>query len=186
MTIIYSPSNVQELLRIDGKTLRKHATLLEGHGYQVKRNNRGHRTYFEKDVIAFRKLIEFSKQEGMTMDRSAEAVMTWITEENKTVTLTEEVPLRTTNDVDNEQNTNTNELLDRIEHLEQVNLDLIKHLKEKAVREAQLEEKINLILKYVERMEQLEKERSNMFVEETRKQIAVAEQRKWWKWWKIE
>ncbi|MEH7309196.1 hypothetical protein [Neobacillus drentensis] len=68
--------------------------------------------------------------------------------------------------------------------MEQVNLDLIKHLKEKAVREAQLEEKINLILKYVERMEQLERERSNMFAEETRKQIAVAEQWKWWKWWK--
>jgi hypothetical protein len=57
-------------------------------------------------------------------------------------------------------------------------------LKEKAVREAQLEEKINLILKYVERMEQLEKERRKMIEEETRKQIAVAEQRKWWKWWK--
>ncbi|SMQ73528.1 MerR HTH family regulatory protein [Bacillus sp. OV166] len=184
MTIIYSPSNVQELLGIDGNTLRKYATLLEGHGYQVQRNNRGHRTYFEKDVLTFRKLIEFSMQEGMTMDHSAEAVMTWISEENKTVTLLEEVPLQTTNDGDTEQNTNTNELLDRIEHLEQVNLDLIKHLKEKAVREAQLEEKINLILKYVERMEQLEKERSKMIEEETRKQIAVAEQRKWWKWWK--
>ncbi|MBV7508265.1 helix-turn-helix domain-containing protein [Bacillus sp. sid0103] len=184
MTIIYSPSNVQELLGIDSSTLRKYATLLEGHGYQVKRNKRGHRTYFEKDVITLRKLIEFSKQEGMTMERSAETVMTWVSEEDKTVTFTEEVPLQTTNDGDTEQNTNTNELLDRIEHLEQVNLDLIKHLKEKAVREAQLEEKINLILKYVERMEQLEKERSNMFAEETRKQIAVAEQRKWWKWWK--
>ncbi|PGY13075.1 MerR family transcriptional regulator [Bacillus sp. AFS031507] len=184
MTIIYSPSNVQELLGIDGNTLRKYATLLEGHGYQVQRNNRGHRTYIDKDVITLRKLIEFSKQEGMTMERSAEAVMTWISEENKTVTLLEEVPLQTTNDGDTEQNTNTKELLDRIEHLEQVNLDLIKHLKEKAVREAQLEEKINLILKYVERMEQLEKERSKMIEEETRKQIAVAEQRKWWKWWK--
>ena len=184
MTIIYSPSDVQELLGIDASTLRKYASLLEGHGYQVQRNNRGHRTYFEKDVLTLRKLIEFCNQEGMTMDRSAEAVMTWVSDEYKLVPPTEEVPLQTTNDGDLEQNTDTIELLDRIEHLEQINVELIKLLKEKAVREAKQEEKINLIFKYVERTEQLEKERSKMFNEETRKQIAAAEQRKWWQWWR--
>jgi len=184
MSIIYSPSDVQELLGIDASTLRKYASLLEGHGYPVQRNNRGHRTYFEKDVITLRKLIEFCNLEGMTMDRSAEAVMTWVSEEYKPVTLAEEVQLQTTNDGDLEQNTDTIELLDRMEHLEQINLELIKLLKEKAVREAKQEEKINLIWKYVERTEQLEKERSKMIDEETRKQIAAAEQKKWWQWWK--
>jgi hypothetical protein len=94
------------------------------------------------------------------------------------------VPLQTTNDGNLEQNTDTIELLDRMEHLEQINLELIKLLKEKAVREAKQEEKINLIWKYVERTEQLEKERSKMIDEETRKQIAAAEQKKWWQWWK--
>jgi len=184
MTTKYSPSDVQELLGIDAGTLRKYASLLEGHGYQVQRNHRGHRTYFEKDVTTLRKLIECCNKEGMTMDRSAEAVMTWVSEEYKPVTLAEVVPLQTTNDGNLEQNTDTIELLDRMEHLEQINLELIKLLKEKAVREAKQEEKINLIWKYVERTEQLEKERSKMIDEETRKQIAAAEQKKWWQWWK--
>jgi DNA-binding transcriptional MerR regulator len=69
MTVIYSPSDVQELLGIDSSTLRKYATLLERHGYHVHRNNRGHRGYFEKDVTTLRKLIEFSKHEDMTMEQ---------------------------------------------------------------------------------------------------------------------
>lgn len=184
MTVMYSPKDVQKLLGIDSSTLRKYATLLEGQGYHVHRNNRGHRTYFDKDVNTLRKLIEFSQQEGMTMERAVEAVMTWVSEEYKTDTVTEGGPLQTTNDRDIEQNGNHNELLERIEHLEQINLDLIKHLKEKAVREAYLEEKINQIVKYVERMDQLETERMKMMEEETRKQIAAANQNKWWKWWK--
>ncbi|MEH7500622.1 MerR family transcriptional regulator [Neobacillus drentensis] len=184
MTVIYSPSDIQELLGIDSSTLRKYATLLEGRGYHVHRNNRGHRGYFDNDVITLRKLIEFSKQEGMTMERAVDAVMTWVSEVNNTVTVTEEVPLPTTNGRDIEQDTNHDELLKRIEQLEQVNLELIKHLKEKAVREAKQEEKINQILRYVERTEQLEAERSKMIVEETRNQIAAANQKKWWKWWK--
>ncbi|MGZ4159314.1 MAG: MerR family transcriptional regulator [Neobacillus sp.] len=184
MTVIYPPNDVQELLGIDSNTLRKYATLLERKGYHVHRNNRGHRGYFEKDVITLRKIIEYSKQEGMTMERAVDAVMTWVSEENNTVTSTEVVPLQTTNGRDIEQDTNHDELLERIEHLEQINLELIRHLKEKAVREAKQEEKINQIMKYVERTEQLVAERSKMIEEETRKQIAVANKKKWWQWWK--
>ncbi|MCM2532880.1 MerR family transcriptional regulator [Neobacillus pocheonensis] len=182
MTVIYSPSDVQEFLGIDSSTLRKYATLLERQGYHVHRNHRGHRGYFDKDVITLRKFIEFSKQEGMTVERSAEAVMTWFSEEEKTVTVTEVLPVQTTNDRDFEQDANHDKLMERIEHLEKINLDLIQHLKEKAVREAKQEETINQILKYVERLEQLE--RCKMIENETRNQIAAANQKKWWQWWK--
>ncbi|WP_028401443.1 MerR family transcriptional regulator [Ectobacillus panaciterrae] len=184
MTVIYSPSDVQELLGIDSSTLRKYAILLEGHGYHIHRNDRGHRGYFDKDVITLRKLIEFSKQEGMTLERSAEAVMTWVSEEDETVTVTEVVPLQAANDRGIERDTNHDEILERVERLEQVNLELIKHFKEKAVREAKQEEKINQILTYIERQEQLEVERGKMIEEETQKQIAAAQEKKWWQFWK--
>jgi hypothetical protein len=60
--------------------------------------------------------------------------MTCVTEENKTVTDAEVVPLQTTNDPGIEQDPNHDKLLERIDHLEQINLELINHLKEKAVR----------------------------------------------------
>ncbi|NWQ42585.1 MerR family transcriptional regulator [Bacillus sp. EB106-08-02-XG196] len=186
MSEIYSPSHVQELLGIDSHTLRKYATLLEGHEYQIHRNHRGHRGYFDKDITAIRKLIEISKQEDMTLELSAQAVMAAISEENKTEAPTQEEPLHNPPEhkITQIQNNNLDELLDRIEHLEQINMDLIKLLKEKAVREAYLEEKINQIVKYTERSEQLLVENSKMMLEETRQQIAAAHQKKWWKWWK--
>ncbi|MCH6264592.1 MerR family transcriptional regulator [Neobacillus citreus] len=182
MTEIYSPSDVQKLLEIDASTLRKYATLLEGNGYLVHRNNRGHRIYFDKDVHTFRKLMEFSKQEGMTMEHSAEAVMKWVSEEKNTDIVTEIEPIQNTSGQVVEHNCNHEELMERIEHLEQINLDLIKLLKEKAVREACQEEKINQILRHVEYLNKLEVER----IRSIEKEIAAATQKKWWNWftWK--
>ncbi len=184
MTELYSPSHVQELLGIDSNTLRKYATLLERHGYPIHRNSRGHRSYFEKDINTLRKFIDFSSQEGMTLELSAQAIMTWISEENKTITMSDENLPLTEPDKEMSLNGDFNEFMERIENLERINMDLIKLLKEKAVREAYLEDKMNQILKYVERTEQLLEERSNFMLEETRKQIAAAQQRKWWHWWK--
>ncbi|MED1467574.1 MerR family transcriptional regulator [Bacillus salipaludis] len=105
-----------------------------------------------------------------------------VSKENRSDSLTELV--QKTDDREIEQSRNHYELLERMQHLEQINLDLIKLLKEKAVREAYLEEKINQIARFVERSEHLMVERSKMMEEEVRLQIAAAQQKKWWQWWK--
>jgi DNA-binding transcriptional MerR regulator len=182
MTKIYSPGEVQERLGMDSNTLRKYATLLEGHGYLIQRNHRGHRSYADHDLMTLRKLIEFIKQEGMTLELSVQAVMTWISEENNQVSPVEEETDKSESDHKVAHDRNGDELIERMEHLEQINQDLIKLLKEKAVREAYLEEKINQILKKVEHTEEL-LEGSNRMFEETRNQIAATRQQKWWKFW---
>lgn len=184
MTEIYSPSVVQEKLGIDRNSLRKYAILLEGKGYPIYRNSRGHRGYYDKDVNTLRKLIEVSSQEDMTLESSVQTVMEWIAAETKSVSVNEAEPLPSIPETVLTQNSDLDELLERIERLEQINIDLIKLLKEKAVREAYLEEKVNQILKYVERTEQIMAESSKMMEEETRKQIAAAQQKKWWQWWR--
>lgn len=173
MKEIHSPSEMQELLGIDRNTLRKYAILLESHGYHIHRNHRGHRGYFEKDVHTLRQLMELCKQKGMTLEQAVKDVIASVPEE-------ETNSVKTSSTV-----CNHDEVLDRIHDLEQLNADLIKLLKEKAVREAYLEEKINLILKYVERTsEQLEAEQYLKMEEEARKQIAATTVKSWWKWWK--
>ncbi|MDR6999600.1 MerR family transcriptional regulator [Neobacillus niacini] len=224
MSVMYSPKDVQKLLKINSNTLRKYANHLEEHGYPIHRNTRGHRSFFEKDVNTLRQLIEFSKQEGMTWEQSVEAVMACVSEEIKSDTSSGPIQItndrdveqdfhhnellenlvegemielsevnesnnaagtiKITNDRDIQQDRNHQELLERIEHLEQINMDLIKLLKEKAVREASLEEKLNHIVKFVDRSEQLVAERYKLMEEETRMQIAAAQQKKWWQWWK--
>lgn len=207
MTEMYSPGEVQKLLGMDGNTLRRYASLLEGHGYHIHRNHRGHRGYFDKDVDMLRKLMEFSKQDGMTVELSVEAVMMWVSEEYKSDLVTEEepeqntmdsiaeegylentadsvaeeIPFQNVNDLDINHDCSDNELLKRIKHLEQINLELIQLLKEKAVQEASQEQKINQILNHVEYTAQLTSERSQL--DDARMQIAAASQKKWWKWW---
>ncbi|MDQ1002537.1 DNA-binding transcriptional MerR regulator [Neobacillus niacini] len=184
MTELFPPSHVQEALGIDSKTLRKFATLLEEHGYPIHRNSRGHRGYCEKDINTLRKFIDFSNEDGMTLELSAKAIMKWVSEENKSFAITAKEPLQASPDMGMSLNGDFNELMERIENLERINMDLINLLKEKAVREAYLEDKMNQILKYVERTEQLWEERNHVMLEETRKQIAAAKQKKWWHWWK--
>ena len=183
MSEIYTPKKVQDLLGIDSSTLRKYATLLEGQGYSIHRNTKGHRGYFDKDVSTLRQLIEFNKQDGMSIEQAVITVMSGVSEKSSTGTDTKVVMLEIPADQDSKPDRNHDELLERIEHLEQINLDLINHLKEKAVREASLEEKLNQILRYVERTEQWVLERSKI-EEETRNQIAAAKQKRWWMWWR--
>jgi DNA-binding transcriptional MerR regulator len=173
MKEMYSPRQVQERLGMDQNNLRKYATLLEGHGYHIHRNHRGHRGYSDKDVSTLRQLMDLNKQKGMNLDQAVQDILALVTEDEKELN---ETPPTVCNHDD---------LLERILHLEQLNVDLLKLLKDKAVREAYLEEKVNLILKYVERTsEQIESEQFLKIEEETRKQLAAATEKSWWKWWK--
>ncbi|WP_404456830.1 DUF3967 domain-containing protein (plasmid) [Virgibacillus necropolis] len=77
---IYNASDVATLLNLKLSTLRKYASVLENAGYKYHKNNKGHRGYFDKDVIALRKLIEIKSSPDMTLVRSANAVMSWVKE----------------------------------------------------------------------------------------------------------
>lgn len=77
MTAYYSPSEVAASLKCGGSTIRKYASLLINHGYKFQTNKQGHRWYTDKDVIAFKKLIAFSKSGDMNLEQAAQAVCTW-------------------------------------------------------------------------------------------------------------
>lgn len=82
MTAYYSPAEVAASLKCGGSTIRKYASLLINHGYTFQTNEQGHRWYTEKDVIAFKKLIAFSKSGDMNLEQAAQAVCTWSTGNN--------------------------------------------------------------------------------------------------------
>lgn len=76
--MIYSPGELAQLLKVKESTLRKYSLVLQKEGYNFYKNDKGHRAYFDKDVIVFRKFIDFSKSPDMTLERSANAVMAWV------------------------------------------------------------------------------------------------------------
>lgn len=81
--IVYAPKEVAALLGIEPVTLRNYAKLLEGQGYNFHKNEKSQRGYFDKDIIAFKKLIALKNQSGMTLERAVNAVISWIQSENK-------------------------------------------------------------------------------------------------------
>lgn len=82
---ILGPSDVCTLLRIKESTLRKYAILLKDAGYHFDENERGQRAYYERDVIAIKKLIEIKQSPDMTLEQAANAVINWINISNKTL-----------------------------------------------------------------------------------------------------
>jgi len=74
---IYSPGDLSSILEINPSTLRKYADLLEKKGYKFHKNEFGHRGYYDRDVIALRKLMSISKNKDMTLESSAISVVSW-------------------------------------------------------------------------------------------------------------
>ncbi|MGE6379523.1 DUF3967 domain-containing protein [Peribacillus muralis] len=108
---IYSSNDVSTLLKIQESTLRKYALMLEENKYKFHKNEQGHRGYYDKDVIALKKLIELKKHPDMTLKQACIALMTWLSEEDKTDVDTVDIAQH------ERYNKGYNELLEEIEIL---------------------------------------------------------------------
>ncbi|MEH7154019.1 DUF3967 domain-containing protein [Bacillus thuringiensis] len=72
--VVYTSSEVYSRLGVSGSTLRKYSDVLEREGYDVRKNSRGRREYTEFDVVLIEQLVEFSKQDGMTLEKVAKMI----------------------------------------------------------------------------------------------------------------
>ena len=73
---VYSASDITSLLDIKDSTLRKYCLMLEDKGYEFQKNNRDHRFFRDDDIITLRKFITL-KDNGMSLNESAEGVVLW-------------------------------------------------------------------------------------------------------------
>jgi len=83
--ILMNSSDVCTLLGIKDSTLRKYALILQDAGYHFHTNGKGQRGYYERDVIALKKLVEIKNSANMTLEQSANAVMSWFEQSGVTV-----------------------------------------------------------------------------------------------------
>ncbi|WP_179876799.1 DUF3967 domain-containing protein [Bacillus wiedmannii] len=72
---IYNAGDVAQLLEVKDSTVRKYAQTLEKVGYKFYKNENGYRGYFDKDIIAMRHLIQYSKHPDMTLESAEKAVV---------------------------------------------------------------------------------------------------------------
>lgn len=165
---IYSSSDIAANLNIQESTLRKYCLILEENGYEFLKNERGHRAFFDNDLIALKKFVVFKDEADMSLKQAAKAVVTWNNGFSVTECDTEKSRyIARYNDLVNEfkefresQNTFNQELLYQLQKQEQY---IENSLKER-------DQKLMMALK-----ETLEE----------KKQLAIttSEKKKWWKFW---
>ena len=183
--VILTSTQIREQLELKPSTFRKYQDILENVGYTIKKNSRGHRQYSNYDVLIFEKLIELSKHDGMTLEKSARLIKeqtnrliphTDMIVEEKSINLTEhliqrnnEHQLQTIEKLMNEMEERLSKKMD-LQHKEvlkqrekQTSL-LMQEWREQRKQDQQLlletaatQEKNSLLKKVSEKMEELKK-----------------------------
>ncbi|HWO75584.1 MAG TPA: DUF3967 domain-containing protein [Bacillus sp. (in: firmicutes)] len=173
---LYSSSDTATLLKIQESTLRKYCLMLEEAGYHFHKNEFGHRGFFEKDVIALKRLMQIKKHPDMTLKQACNAVMTWLKEDDIT-------DLDTTVITDIDRHNARPDL--RID-------DLLNEFREYKNQRDNFERKlVEEIQRQREYIETVLAKRDEVLMSslkeilDTRKEIAAAqkEKKKWWKFW---
>lgn len=72
---IYSPKEMAKLLGIADTTVRKYSQELEKEGYHIYKNEKGHRGYYDRDIILFKQIIEIAKHPDMSLENTIKAVV---------------------------------------------------------------------------------------------------------------
>lgn len=76
--ILMTAGDVCTLLSIKESTLRKYALILQDAGYHFHTNSKGQRGYYDRDVTVLRRFLEIKKSPDMTLEQSANAVLSWV------------------------------------------------------------------------------------------------------------
>lgn len=195
MEILYTANEVYSRLGVSGSTLRKYSDVLEREGYEVKKNSRGRREYTEFDVVLIEKLVELSKQDGMTLEKAAKMIVKQFGIANKKEESQEENQLPShiqfqlqkqysamVEEIKKVQQANLIEmekrLGDRIDQRNKLIEDDMKNRKEREERiEKRLEQRDENLMRVIREIQD---------VKRTLEEVAVANVPKnpWWKFWK--
>ncbi|PFD40686.1 hypothetical protein COJ48_09485 [Bacillus cereus] len=118
MAQTYWGSEVAKKLGIGSSTLRKYCLALEEVGYFFERGNNNSRIFYHKDIATIERLVATTKKKNITLEQAINLVITSITENGVAAAVTDSV-------ADSEH---IKALRERIERLEQFNLELIQRL----------------------------------------------------------
>ncbi|PEX21376.1 DUF3967 domain-containing protein [Bacillus cereus] len=164
MAQTYWGSEVAKNLGIGSSTLRKYCLALEEAGYPFERGNNNSRIFYHKDVATIERLVTAMNKKNVTLEQAINLAMT-STEENEIATVA-------TDNVADTQHIKT--LTERIERLEQLNLELIQRLDQqsKLLQETDAQRIIREEQRDVQLMQVLRE------IQDSKRLIAASEQKK--------
>ncbi|PES23076.1 DUF3967 domain-containing protein [Bacillus cereus] len=164
MAQTYWGSEVAKNLGIGSSTLRKYCLALEESGYPFERGNNNSRIFYHKDVATIERLVTAMNKKNVTLEQAINISMTSIAENEIAIVATDSV-------ADTEQ---IKALSERIERLEQLNLELIQRLDQqsKLLQETDSQRIIREEQRDVQLMQVLRE------IQDSKRLIATSEQKK--------
>ena len=164
MAQTYWGSEVAKNLGIGSSTLRKYCLALEEAGYPFERGNNNSRIFYHKDVTTIERLVTAMNKKNVTLEQAINLAMTSVTENEVATVVIDSV-------ADTEH---IKVLTERIERLEQLNLELIQRLdlQSKLLQEADAQRTIREEQKDVQLMQVLRE------IQDGKRLIAASEQKK--------
>jgi DNA-binding transcriptional MerR regulator len=208
MEIVYTANEVYNRLGVSGSTLRKYSDILEREGYDAKKNSRGRREYTEFDVLLIEKLVELSKQDGMTLERAAKMIAKQFGIDNKKEETqgTDAIPYHMQyqfqqqysamiEEINKVQQANLLEMEKRLgdrinqrnklieEDIKERNKLIIEDMKDRKEREERIEKRLELRDDNLMKMVREIQDAKRTFVS-AQEEIAAAKKKSWWKFWK--
>ncbi|EJS44906.1 hypothetical protein ICE_05863 [Bacillus cereus BAG1X1-2] len=164
MAQTYWGSEVAKNLGIGSSTLRKYCLALEEAGYPFERGNNNSRIFYHKDVATIERLVTAMNKKNVTLEQAINLAMASV-EENEIATVDTYIVADTEH---------IKVLTERIERLEQLNLELIQRLDQQSkflqetdaqriIREEQRDSQLMQVLREIQ---------------DSKRLIAVSEQKK--------
>ncbi|CAH2464617.1 MULTISPECIES: DUF3967 domain-containing protein [Bacillus] len=196
MEIVYTANEVYNRLGVSGSTLRKYSDILEREGYDAKKNSRGRREYTEFDVLLIEKLVELSKQDGMTLEKAAKMIAKQFGIDNKKEESqgTDAIPYQMQyqfqqqysamiEEINKVQQANLLEmekrLGDRIDQRNKLIEDDMKDRKEREERiEKRLEQRDENLMRVIREIQDVKST-----IVTAQEEVAAAKKKSWWKFW---
>ncbi|MDM5185918.1 DUF3967 domain-containing protein [Bacillus sp. DX4.1] len=164
MAQTYWGSEVAKNLGIGSSTLRKYCLALEESGYPFERGNNNSRIFYHTDVATIERLVTAMNKKNVTLEQAINLAMTSVEENNIATVAIDSV-------ADTEH---IKALTERIERLEQLNLELIQRLDQqnKFLQETDAQRIIREEKRDIQLMQVLRE------IQDSKRLIAASEQKK--------
>jgi DNA-binding transcriptional MerR regulator len=189
MQVYRGVEDVAKELGMSPSTVKKYYLLIEQHGYRFRRTQQGQVMFTDYDVQLFRKLIQLKNEPGMTLQKAVEKVMSLITDitvatDTTDMSDTKDIVDPTTMTVITEDLNQLKEILAKQHELLQIQQQQInKLIQEQEKNQKRLEsgvsERDKLLMQSIR-----ETQETKRLLLEVKEQIAAAQEKKWWKFWK--
>lgn len=190
--IVYLGGEVAKSLGIARSSLTKYCIALENKDYKFIRGSNNSRAFRSKDILLLQRMKDLVQDKSMTMETAVNVVLSILSEEERTGTVLEEnkvIPQENQSE-EQKENNQLSVLMDKLEYIEEISdrlNSMEKELKDIKTQNKILQDQNEELKTNVETSSN--KRDENLLslireVQDTKKMIAAAQEKKWWEFWK--